>query len=181
MIRQDKSNIEDVIAKQHRKLCCPTSATSKISVQSRYLKNALEMQLGGAHGVSGQQVQGCLAVLVAHVGHGSVLQQQLGVLGFLQHAGKVQRCIAHGALQKDNMSCVHINIGCKQRENDSVMFTVQSAFTLYDKKAQNSFINSHLELQGSVGVSTATQKGRQNGRGRQIHRIEQRCESGLEK
>ena len=68
--------------------------------QSYYLKNALEMQLGGAHGVSGQQVEGRLAVLVAHVGHGTVLQQQLGVLGFLQHAGKVQRCVAHRALQK---------------------------------------------------------------------------------
>jgi len=56
------------------------------------------VQFGGAHGVSGQQVKGRLAVLVAHVGHGAVLQQQLGVLGLLQHARKVQRRVAHGAL-----------------------------------------------------------------------------------
>lgn len=63
-----------------------------------YLENALEVQLCGAHGVSRQQVEGRLAVLVAHVGHGAVLQQQLGVLGLLQHACKVQRRVTHGAL-----------------------------------------------------------------------------------
>ncbi len=63
-----------------------------------YLENALEVQFGGAHGVSGQQIEGRLAMLVAHVGHGAVLQQQLRVLGLLQHACKVQGCVAHGAL-----------------------------------------------------------------------------------
>lgn len=65
-----------------------------------YIENALEVQLGGAHGVSGQEVHGLVAVLVARIGDRAVLEQHLGVLGALQHAREMQRGVASRSLQE---------------------------------------------------------------------------------
>lgn len=120
MIRQGDANIDNVIA---------TAPKSQLTTSKMRLKCSLVERTASL----GSRSRGVWPCSLRTLGTAPYSSSNSVCLVFSSMQAKCKGVLPTEPYKRQH---VHINIGCKQRGKDSVMFTVQSVITLYDKRVQ---------------------------------------------